>query len=361
VRRRVEDLVELARVGDGNDPGRRDEGADAPSGPATAAGGIERSHAFDLVDQHEAQHQETILQAIALRTDLVYRPTFLLDTAPAPGGRPSGDSVIVPGGPFVMGAPEGARGEFVYDNERPAQEVTLPAFRIDRALVTNRQYLRFMEDGGYVRSELWSPAGWSWLQEVQARAPGHWRPSRGTCGPGWASEWQVVTFGRLRPPDPDCPVVHVSWYEADAYARWAGARLPSEAEWEKAAAWDPALGRARRYPWGDEPWEPGRANLDQARLEPLPARVHAEGGSAYGCLQMLGDVWEWTSGWFDGYPGFVSFPYREYSEVFFGKTYRVLRGGSFATRAEVARCTFRNWDHPERRQIFAGFRCARSA
>jgi iron(II)-dependent oxidoreductase len=153
----------------------------------------------------------------------------------------------------------------------------------------------------------------------------------------------------------------VSWFEADAYARWSGARLPTEAEWEKAAAWDPAVGASRPFPWGNAPWEPRLANLDQGRLEPATIGAYPEGRSAYGCLQMLGDVWEWTSSCFDGYPGFESFPYREYSEIFFGQTYRVLRGGSFATRAVVARNTFRNWDLPERRQIFAGFRCARPA
>lgn len=311
---------------------------------------------FNLVAAHEAQHQETILQAIALREDIDYRPAFAVDTPPSPQARPPVDHVLVAGGIFVMGTDDRAQA---YDNERPAHEVDVPAFRIDLCPVTNQQYAAFMDDGGYRRRELWSATGWRWLQETGSGAPAHWRLAHAAAR-GWARGWEAVVFGRQLPLDPDCPVVHVSWYEADAYARWHGGRLPSEAEWEKAALWDPARGSARRFPWGDEPWQPSRANLDQRRLEPMPAGVVLAGRSPHGCVQMLGDVWEWTDTWFDGYPGFESFPYREYSEIFFGETYRVLRGGSFATRASVARATFRNWDLPERRQIFAGFRCARS-
>jgi iron(II)-dependent oxidoreductase len=169
-----------------------------------------------------------------------------------------------------------------------------------------------------------------------------------------------MVFGRPTAIDPDCPVVHVCWYEADAYARWAGKRLPTEAEWEKAAAWDAGRHAARPLPLGRSP----RARARQRRsAAPLAGPVGSlpRGRSPYGCLQMLGDVWEWTATWFDGYPGFQAFPYREYSEIFFGRHYRVLRGGSFATSALVARNTFRNWDFPERRQIFSGFRCAQNA
>ncbi|MEO8905465.1 MAG: SUMF1/EgtB/PvdO family nonheme iron enzyme, partial [Polyangiaceae bacterium] len=223
--------------------------------------------------------------------------------------------------------------------------------------VTNREYLEFMANGGYEQRRFWSEAGWAWLQETNCRAPGHFR-ALASDSPQLPRRWQALVFGRLEPVHPDGILMHVSWYEADAYARWAGGRLPTEAEWEKAAAWDPSRGHARLYPWGDEPWHPSRANLDQARLEPSRANAYPEGQSAYGCLHMLGDVWEWTDTCFEGYPGFESFPYEAYSRVFFGQGYRVLRGGAFATRAVVARNTFRNWDFPQRRQIFAGFRCA---
>jgi iron(II)-dependent oxidoreductase len=318
---------------------------------------------LQLCAQHEAQHQETMLQAIALREDLPYRPAFVVDTPPPPGSRPIDESVLIPAGPFLMGTDDRIAA---YDNERPAHVVELPAFRLDRAPATNRAFLAFVDDGGYQRRELWSEAGWAWREKTGAQAPAHWRRRRGRGSPGspgagTETGWHAIVFGRPGPLHPDAPVVHLCWHEAEAYARWAGGRLPTEAEWEKAAAWDPAAGAPRRFPWGDEPWEPARANLAQRRLEPSPAGAYLAGRSAYGCLQMLGDVWEWTSSWFDGYPGFQSFPYREYSEIFFGERYRVLRGGSFATAPSVARPTFRNWDFPERRQIFAGVRVARDA
>jgi len=333
-----------------------------PCGPGTP---VLSPHLITLVVQHEAQHQETMLQALALRDDLPYRPAFVAPAAAATGARPPIGSVLIPAGPFLMGTNDRT---WAYDNERPAHEVHVPAFRLDRQPVTNRAYLAFVKDGGYQRRELWTDEGWRWLQESRSRAPQHWCP--GPAAPADRDrdgqdqtpvEWHAVVFGRPLPLHPDAPVVHVSWYEADAYARWSGGRLPTEAEWEKAAAWDPARGAARRYPWGDDAWSAGHANLDQRHLEPMPAGAFAAGASAYGCQQMAGDVWEWTDTWFDGYPGYESFPYKEYSEIFFGQTYRVLRGGSFATRATVARATFRNWDYPQRRQIFAGIRCARPA
>jgi gamma-glutamyl hercynylcysteine S-oxide synthase len=158
---------------------------------------------------------------------------------------------------------------------------------------------------------------------------------------------------------PDEPVVHVSWYEAQAYAAWAGKRLPTEVEWEKAARFDPTTGRSRRYPWGDEDPEPRHANLGQRHLSPAPVGAYPAGASPHGVHQLIGDVWEWTSSDFHGYAGFAAFPYREYSEVFFGPDYKVLRGGSFGTDRSACRGTFRNWDYPIRRQIFSGFRCAR--
>ena len=163
---------------------------------------------------------------------------------------------------------------------------------------------------------------------------------------------------RVAPVDPARPVCHVCWHEADAYARWAGKRLPTEFEWEAAASWDPATGDQRTYPWGDEPWAAALANLDQLAFDTAPVWSYPRNVSPLGCYGMLGDVWEWTATDFHGYPGYRSFPYPEYSEVFFGPEYKVLRGGSWATRPGAIRNTFRNWDYPIRRQIFAGFRCA---
>ncbi len=168
-------------------------------------------------------------------------------------------------------------------------------------------------------------------------------------------------FGVLEPVPAAEPVLHVCWYEAEAYARWAGRRLPTEAEWEKAARFDPASGRSRRYPWGDDEPTAEHANLGQRHLQPAHVGAYPAGQAPSGARQLIGDVWEWTASDFLRYPGFTAWPYREYSEVFFGSTYKVLRGGSFAVDPVVCRATFRNWDYPIRRQIFAGFRTARNA
>ena len=226
----------------------------------------------------------------------------------------------------------------------------VPAFWIDAAPVTNAAFASFVGRGGYERREWWSLEGWEWLAGEGIAHPLGWRRAGGG--------WEEVHFGRLEPLVPHRPVVHVSWYEADAFARSCGKRLPTEAEWEKAAVWDPELGIARLWPWGDDPPEPGHANLGARTFAPAPVGAYPRGRSFYGCHQMVGDVWEWTSSTFGPYPGFEAFPYAEYSAVHFGPAHRVLRGGSWATAAIVARPTFRNWDLPVRRQIFAGFRCA---
>jgi iron(II)-dependent oxidoreductase len=228
----------------------------------------------------------------------------------------------------------------------------VPAFEIDAVPVTNGRYLEFMDDGGYRRPELWSERGWAHRCEAALEAPQFWESD------GRGAWWRRV-FGVPEPLHPQEPVVHVCFFEAEAFARWDGKRLPTEAEWEKAARWDPTTGRSRRFPWGDSDPDDSSANLGQRFLGPAVVGAYPSGASPLGVHQLVGDVWEWTSSPFEPYPGFTAFPYREYSEVFYGGDYRVLRGGSFGTDPVACRGTFRNWDHPIRRQIFSGFRCAR--
>jgi iron(II)-dependent oxidoreductase len=302
----------------------------------------------ELVLRHEHQHGETMLQTIELAR-LTPAPAVPRAVRPVvPGGHSGLESVLVPGGPCELGAPA---DRFAYDNERPRFRAEIPSFRIGRTPITNATFLTFVEGGGYKRRPWWSREAWAWKEEYDITHPDGW--ARGPTG-----EWRRWTMDGWQPIDPDEPVVHVSWFEADAFARAHGARLPTEAEWEKAATWDQESGSARPYPWGSAQPNGRHANLDHALLGPAPAGAFPDGGSPCGALGMLGDVWEWTSTDFHGYDGFVAHPYREYSEVFFGKGYKTLRGGSWATRSRVATPTFRNWDLPQRRQIFSGLRLA---
>ncbi|MFI1963341.1 ergothioneine biosynthesis protein EgtB [Streptomyces pathocidini] len=329
VRGRVLDVLESARLDGAGDP--------------LTGGGF----AFGMIAQHEQQHDETMLITHQLRRG----PAAL--SAPPP---PAADAVIpaaevlVSGGPFTMGT---STEPWALDNERPAHRREVPAFFIDTAPVSNGAYAHFIADGGYDDPRWWTADGWAYVREHGLAAPLFWRRESG--------EWLRRRFGVTEPVPAEEPVLHVSWYEADAYARWAGRRLPTEAEWEKAARYDPGTGRSRRYPWGDAEPSAELANLGQRHLQPAAVGAYRAGESPLGVRQLIGDVWEWTSSAFLPYPGFAAFPYREYSEVFFGPDHKVLRGGSFAVAPVVSRATFRNWDLPIRRQIFSGFRTARDA
>jgi iron(II)-dependent oxidoreductase len=304
---------------------------------------------FGMVLSHENQHDETMLQALNLRSGA----PLLREAAVLPPGRPgvAGTSVLVPGGPFVLGV-DAASEPYSLDNERPAHIVDLPAFRIGRVPVTNGEWRQFIDDGGYTEPRWWSDRGWQHRLTAGLSAPQFWSSDAATR----------TRFGYVEDIPADEPVQHVTYFEAEAYAAWAGARLPTEAEWEKACAWDPAAGARRRYPWGaadpsDAP-ENQLANLGGGALRPAPVGAYPAGASAYGVEQLLGDVWEWTSSPLRPWPGFEPMIYERYSQPFFFCDYRVLRGGSWAVESAILRPSFRNWDHPYRRQIFSGVRLA---
>ena len=257
----------------------------------------------EMVVRHELQHSETMRQTLAIAGLLSSADQARADE-PLDGLDGSPEWLRVPAGEFAMGSE--AAG-FAYDNERPRHTVELASFEIARQPVSSGSWMKFSQAGGYERPEWWSQEGWAWKQEHRD------------------GEHPAIAAS-----NPQAPACHVSWYEAEAYATAHEARLPSEAEWERAAT-VPSTVAGSGAPRG------------QARV-----------------LEAVGRVWEWTQSSFGGYPGFVAFPYREYSEVFFGERYRVLRGGSWATDARVANPRFRNWDLPQRRQIFAGLRLARA-
>lgn len=310
------------------------------------------SFLYQFTTFHEDMHDEAFLWT---RQTLAYpMPAFDGNVGTRDGagrGALPGD-VRIPGGLFLLGSPHEA--PFLFDNEKWAHEVHVAPFRMARAPVTNREFAEFVENGGYRTPALWSEAGWRWRQREGAEHPVYWWPEPG-------GGWRMRAFDQWRPLPPDQPVIHVNWFEADAFCRWAGRRLPTEAEWEFAATMRPgpaaALQKAR-YPWSDAPPGPVHANLDGFALGCVDVAAYPEGDSAWGCRQMIGNVWEWTADTFGPFPGFAPDDYKEYSEPLFGET-KVLRGGAWTTRARLATPTYRNYFGPDRRDVFAGFRtCA---
>jgi iron(II)-dependent oxidoreductase len=298
---------------------------------------------FVMVEQHEQQHDETMLATHQLREG---PPLLGTGTLLPPGREVPHDAVLVPAGEFVLGV-DGDHQPWSLDNERPAHFVDLPAFRIARVPVTNAEWQGFIADGGYTQRRWWSGRGWQHRLEAGLERPLF-----------WAADGSRRRFGHVEDIPPDEPVQHVCYFEAEAYAAWAGARLPTEREWEKAASWDPAAAHRRRWPWGEREASAALANLGGTALGPAPVGAYPAGASAYGVEQMIGDVWEWTSSEFQPWPGFTPMLYAAYSAPFFGGDFRVLRGGSWAVAASTIRPSFRNWDLPIRRQIFSGVRLA---
>jgi len=297
---------------------------------------------------HEDMHTEAFTYT---RQTLAYpEPRFALAEASREEAGPLPGDVEIPGGPFALGATPDA--PFVFDNEKWAHDVHVGPFRIARAPVTNAEVAEFVEAGGYRREAHWTEDGWRWRCASGAERPQYWEPA-----PGGGFRWR--RYDRLEPLAPHAPVIHVNAFEAEAYCRWAGRRLPTEAEWELAACGFTAGGRKRRYPWGDEPPTAERANLDGRARGSIDVGALPAGDSPFGCRQMIGNVWEWTATRFLPYPGFVADPYRQYSEPWFATPHRVLRGGCWATRARLIRNTWRNFYEPHRRDVFGGFRtCA---
>jgi iron(II)-dependent oxidoreductase len=347
------------------------------------AGGLTRAewYFYLLALFHEGMHAEALAYT---RQALAYAaPRFVGAIAEPPGAGPCRGDIEIPGGSFLVGATPDF--PFVFDNEKWAHAVVLKPFRIARAPVTNGEFLAFVEAGGYREPRYWSSAGWQWREtggapQLQQQSfakffnssmhkeaeptdfterlnhPAYWR--RDTNG-----AWLERVYDRYLPLRENCPVVHVSWYEAEAYCNWAGRRLPSESEWEAAASAQPPdrehPGQRRHFPWGDRPATAAEANLDWRAPGVIEVGAHAAGDSALGCRQMIGNVWEWTASDFQPYPGFSADSYKEYSQPWFG-THKVLRGGCWTTSSLLIRNTWRNFYTPDRRDVWAGFRtCAR--
>ena len=301
---------------------------------------------FQLALYHEDMHAEAML--MTLQTLGAPAPQRLRGPLPRPAPAQARGEVEFEGGELEMGSQPGP--DFAFDNEMPARLVHVAPFRLASTVATNADYLMFVEAGGYQRRELWSQTGWEWRKAAAALAPGYWRKSDGV--------WLARRFDGWEQPAAEDPIIHVNAYEAEAYCRFIGRRLPTEAEWEFAARADhPAP--ADRFPWGPTLPPPGVVNLDGAFAGTVPAAALPGSDTRRGLRQMIGNAWEWTSTAFAPYPGFEPGPYQEYSEPWF-HTHRVLRGGSFATRARLVHSRWRNFYTPERRDIFAGIRPAGS-
>lgn len=308
---------------------------------------LEDGYAWEFALEHECQHQETIcelLQLVAQRLGNITLSGYTMLTNSNTDLTPLRD---IPGGTFVMGLKEGHG----YDNEQKAHEVTVEPFQIEGFPVTSARWLAFMEDGGYQRREMWSEAGWAWREAENVEMPEYWFP---------VEEGGYGYFGAFgaRQISPREPVSSISWYEADAYARWAGRRLPTEAEWEYVARFDPQSGASRHFPWEDAENENAPADCNINRFAPLPVE-QASRLNSFGLLGLSGGIWEWTASPFLPYPGFEAFPYDGYSKDHMDGHHFVCRGGSWATNERLLRCSFRNWYVPTYRQGFLGVRCAK--
>ena len=325
----------------------------------TDSAGYNQEYFLNLVLLHEQMHDEAVtytrqtLSYPAPAIAAVNEIRFAKQEAPVPQTNHDLTSdAEIPRGKFILGSD--CKREFTFDNERLAHEVEIASFAISKTAVSNAEFKHFVEDGGYRRSELWSAEGWQWRTAVMAEHPVYWQQEEN-------GRWLRRNFDEWVALDERLPVIHVNWHEANAYCRWANRRLPTEAEWEMAASAEPAangLGlvkHKRRYPWGNDSPTLETANLDWRAMGCLPVDALPAGDSAFGCRQMIGNVWEWTASDFQPYPGFVAGPYKEYSEPWFGN-HKVLRGGCWATRSRLIHNSYRNFYTPDRCDVWAGFR-----
>ena len=309
----------------------------------------EQRYFYRLALLHEDMHGEALL--MSLQSLALPEPEWQVRAAPpapAAASRQAGPEVEFEGGELEMGSP--ASPDFAFDNEKPVHRVNVAPFALARTSVSNAEYAQFVEAGGYTSSHFWTAEGWQWCTAAGLQAPCYWRKD--------GARWLARRFDHWEPLLADEPVIHVNAFEAEAYCSFAGKRLPTEAEWEYAARHGHAAGQDR-YPWGCAAPVRGAVNLDGAYRRPVPVGALAESDTPAGLRQMIGNVWEWTATEFSGYPGFRSDPYLEYSQPWFSG-HRVLRGGCFATRARLVHNRFRNFYTPDRNDVFAGFRTART-
>jgi gamma-glutamyl hercynylcysteine S-oxide synthase len=330
------------------------------AGVPKAVNGYDEAYFLQLALFHEDMHAEAITYT---RQTLGYPRPRITETdevkttsSSATSSKALGDAEV-PGGTFWLGSAPNTR--FIFDNEMWSHPVELKPFAISRTAVTNAEFMAFVCDGGYHRREYWDAEGWQWREHSVAEHPVYWRALSG-------GRWLRRNFDQWIQLEDSLPVLHVNWYEASAYCRWAGRRLPTEAEWEMSASAEvnsdgrEIAQRNRLYPWGDSPPGPERANLDWRNLGCVAVQALPASESAFGCRQMIGNSWEWTASQFEPFPGFVAGPYKEYSEPWFGD-HKVLRGGCWATRSRLIRNNYRNFYKPDRRDVWAGFRtCALS-
>lgn len=327
----------------------------------TDAEGFDQEYFLNLVLLHEQMHDEAITYT---RQTLSYPAPKIANVNNVHAEEDkllsqtvdwsTGDAQI-PGGNFTLG--NATKEGFTFDNERLAHEIEIDSFAISKTAITNGEFKLFVEDGGYSRSDLWSVEGWQWRMSANAYHPVYWQQEAN-------GRWLRRNFDKWVALDESLPVIHINWHEANAYCHWAKRRLPTEAEWELAASAEPSangLGLSahkRAFPWGDDSPTLEHANLDWSAHGCVPVNALPAGDSAFGCRQMIGNVWEWTASDFQPYPGFVAGPYKEYSEPWFGN-HKVLRGGCWVTRSRLIHNSYRNFYTPDRRDVWAGFRtCA---